>query len=166
MDCHETVELLSAHLDHELSASEEQRVRDHLRDCCACRRRQAMLAVTQDVLRRWPQETVSSAFDASLHSKLRAVRSRRARGWNLHGFGRVALGLAAVLIVAALSVLLRGPLRHTRPALPERTSIVPVDTMPGADCGIVGASTCFMEVPCMSEQSCGSLRVPLPIPVG
>jgi anti-sigma factor RsiW len=87
-----TLEELSAYLDHELDASTQARVADHVAGCTECTRRLEGLRETVNAVRALPMETPSRTF---------TITAQRRQSFRWAPVGWVSAGAAAALIVVA-----------------------------------------------------------------
>jgi hypothetical protein len=95
-----TLEELSAYLDHELDASTQARVADHVAGCAECTRRLEGLRETVSAVRALPMETPSRTF---------TIPAQRRQSFRWAPVGWVG-GVAAAFLVVALGVTqLHGP---------------------------------------------------------
>ncbi len=134
---HVDVELLSAYVDGQITATERTQVEAHLQTCAACRSELASLRNTVALLQALPRVSVPRAFTLS-EAKL-GIRQPAARpawyGGLLRGMGAVtALALVALVATTALrgaswlpgQAIARNP--TTAPVAAAR-SAAPVDTV-------------------------------------
>ncbi len=116
---------LSAYIDYELSDTERERVREHLRRCPVCENELATLKAAKQLLNELPLHPVPRTFiltpDMVGRGVTGPVERRRPLGWTLAGRLRTATALVAVLLVLVLSgdVLSRGVLGGSRGAVPS-----------------------------------------------
>ncbi len=99
-----TLEELSAYLDHELDASTQARVADHVAGCAECTRRLEGLRETVSAVRALPMETPTRTF---------TIPAQRRQSFRWAPVGWVG-GVAAAFLVVALGVTqLHGPAGST-----------------------------------------------------
>ncbi len=103
---HVSADLLSAYLDHQVTAGERARVDAHLATCAVCRAELESLRQTVALVRALPRVAVPRAFTLS-EQKAGIRRPMAQPGWfggALRGLGALA---AVALVVVVSSVLLR-----------------------------------------------------------
>jgi Putative zinc-finger len=127
---------LSAYIDYELSDTERERVRDHLRRCPVCENELATLKAAKQLLNELPLHPVPRTFiltpDMVGRGVTGPVERRRPLGWTLAGRLRTATALVAVLLVLVLSgdVLSRGVLGGSSATLMAPTFPTPSHLLP------------------------------------
>jgi anti-sigma factor RsiW len=156
MGCAEAFEKLSSGLDGELDPTEAWAVRSHIEGCPVCRRKHALLAAAQKAVRLLPAETVSAGFDAALRQRLEAERVGP-RGSTLRPWLRtVAVGVAALLVLALAIRPGRHPEEEAALEPDSRLTVVPRFHPAALDCGIQDpAADCRADAPCASAAQCG-----------
>lgn len=107
MDCRECSELLPLYIDHTLSASEIDEIKNHLHDCRACGRELSKLEETVNLICGLecvePPEDFHRRFMARFNRECPPVR-----GWNI--WGTMALSTAAAAAMVLLVVVMYNPL--------------------------------------------------------
>ncbi len=137
MTAHADVEILSAYLDRELTASEAERLEDHLRDCSRCRNRLDSLSSVVTGLHRLERVEVPSVLTSKVRRRVALERQDRALGSWLDRLERRLAGMrldsatftlaAVILALAAISYLF---IQHVDRAERQRTPLVVTSTVP------------------------------------
>ncbi len=98
MSHHRLSRQLSAYLDGELTAEDEQEVREHLARCEACRDELRQLQAVRSLLRRLPEPQAPEDLWGAVRS--RTVRALPRRRWP----ARAVLAVAAAAVVVLLAL--------------------------------------------------------------
>jgi anti-sigma factor RsiW len=158
MECAEVFSRLSAWLDGELEPEEARRVEEHLARCESCRRQRVLLGATSRAVRALPPETVSDGFDARLRRRLTAETTARGQPPLRRRLPSLALGLAAVLVLAILATHRRSeaPRPHVGP-VPNDWIVVQEPAV--LDCRVGHSGRCRIDAPCATAEMCGAFPV-------
>lgn len=137
MTAHADVEILSAYLDRELTASEAERLEDHLRDCSRCRHHLDSLSSVVTGLHRLERVEAPSLLASKVRRRVALEREDRALGSWLDRLERRLAGMklnsatftlaAVILALAAISYLF---IQHVDRAERQRTPLVVTSTVP------------------------------------
>ena len=96
--------LLSAFMDGELSATEEQSVRQHLAHCQTCQRQLEALAATDDMVRALDVLEPSEGFERTFWRRVADMETRQADRWWMRLNRPVWRPALAMGLVAGLAV--------------------------------------------------------------
>lgn len=129
MSCGFSKHLLALHVEGDLSAGRAEMTSSHVRGCEDCRRFLEELRITQSLLRSHRSETVRPSDCTPMRRAVMSIieEQREGFGWALRlertimlGFGLRSYALAAVGVLAMVSVSVVAHIRQTSPAM--RTS--------------------------------------------
>lgn len=126
MRCDECTTLLLADAYGELSPAEHARCEEHLAVCEACRAEMATLRATQKLLDLVPERHASLDL-AALCLRIAARERRHRRAWR---YGLVAMGTAAVLLLAFVQWRLRFDVEPGRLVVAWRSASLPAPVDP------------------------------------
>jgi anti-sigma factor RsiW len=165
MECVEAFGRLSAWLDGELEPAEAREVEAHVAGCESCRRRRELLAAASQAVRGLSPETVSEGFDDRLRQRLIAEATARRRRGVRFPMSLVAMGAAAVLLVAILGKP-RG--RDVPPLVGSAAAARTVRAVPrpAFDCRPDLVASCRTDGPCATARSCGAWPIAAAVPAG
>jgi len=125
VSCGFSKELLALHAEGDLSDARAETASSHLRMCEDCRRFLEELRTTQSLLKSLRSQTISPSDCAPMRREVMSIieERREGLGWPLRieraimlGFGRRSYALAAVALVAIVSVSVLAQMRQTTPA--------------------------------------------------
>ncbi|MDI3281424.1 MAG: zf-HC2 domain-containing protein [Bacillota bacterium] len=128
MNCHKVQKLISAYVDRELRPEEEQRVRQHLRQCEACSREEEQELAVKGLLESLPELELPVDFWVRLDARLaEEAHAKRRIGAGLPWtssflgstlrLGLVSVAMAAVLVAVAFPFLGQRLVPHRRESL-------------------------------------------------
>lgn len=151
MNCADAVARLSAALDGELADADAREVRGHLDSCDACARRYRTLQQVRTAVRSTQFAAVDAGrFDVRVLERVRQDQPSKR-------FSGAWIAAAAALVIAVSSaVLVLQEHAGVTPRGHAPVSLLPSDLAGapgftdgraplGLDCGVKGASTCFIE---------------------
>ncbi len=136
INCQRVQQYMSDYIDNTLEEDLRQAFEKHLTDCPSCLQLSKRVSRTIQVLGSLPEQKVSASFEYVLQQKLRAERTKHARGlWTrfplpgTHRYGPAFAAVVAVLAVGTGLVLFRNNLfqTHRHPFVVDSASAVRIE---------------------------------------